>query len=353
MIDSLELCGTSPAMQRLYKLIRHVSQHRHTVLIVGESGSGKEMVARAIHKLGPLSRRPFLPVDCSSLSPTLIESELFGHVRGAFTGAVVSKMGLLEAAGSGTVLLDEIAEMPLSLQVKLLRTLQEREVRPVGGNSGVKIAARILAATNRDLTAAVRQGAFRADLYFRLNVVTLTVPPLRRRKSDIPLLVNHFLSKHHTPGVDRITVSEEALRLLAEHDWPGNVRELENCIERALALGAGPVLDWTDVADLQQRSYSLPEPSPPALSSGSNGHSPMNGMAHKLTIRPETTDWNAPVPGSFFYRNGQTIPLAEVEKQAILHAVAVSRGDKILAARLLGIGKTTVYRKLKEYGVPV
>ena len=308
-----ELLGTAPSMQKLFKMIVKVSQSHYPVLIVGESGTGKELVARAIHQSGPLREKPFLPVDCSALVPTLIESELFGYVRGAFTGAVRTKQGLLEAAEGGTVFLDEIAEMPVDLQSKLLRALQEREVKPVGSTRAVKFDARIIAASNRDLESAIQQGVFRKDLYFRLNVVTLRLPPLHERKSDIPLLAHQFLDRFPGSQRRRPALSEEALNCLLAYDWPGNVRELENCMERAVALGSGPVLH---VADLP-----------------TNLQNPRRAAAA------------VPAGGE------PVLQLSELERQAILRAVTEARGDKLLAARMLGIGKTTLYRKLKEYGV--
>ena len=306
-----ELSGTAPSMQELFKMIVKVSQSHCPVLIAGESGTGKELVARAIHQSGPLREQPFLPVDCSALVPTLIESELFGYVRGAFTGALRTKQGLLEAAQGGTVFLDEIAEMPVDLQSKLLRALQEREVKPVGSTRAVKFDARIIAASNRDLESAIQQGVFRKDLYFRLNVVTLRLPPLRERKSDIPLLVNHFLDVFSGGQRRRQALSEEALNCLLAYDWPGNVRELENCIERAVALGSGPVLHVADLPTNLQNPQR-------AASAVPVGREPV-------------------------------VALPELERQAILRAVAEARGDKLLAARMLGIGKTTLYRKLNAY----
>ncbi|MCL6482122.1 MAG: sigma-54 dependent transcriptional regulator, partial [Firmicutes bacterium] len=207
------LIGLSPRMEKVYKLIEKVSQHSYPVLVLGESGTGKELVARSIHFSGPRRSGPFVPVDCSALVPTLIESELFGYVKGAFTGALRSKVGLLEAADGGTLFLDEIADLPFDLQAKLLRALQEREIRPVGSNDRVHINVRVIAATNRDLEAAIRSGSFRQDLYFRLNVVQIKLPPLRERKSDIPLLVNHFLEKFSDP--------ERAVRSISEDAIPG------------------------------------------------------------------------------------------------------------------------------------
>ncbi|MGH9862929.1 MAG: sigma-54-dependent transcriptional regulator [Candidatus Acidiferrales bacterium] len=305
------LVGTSPKMQRVYKLILKVSQSRHPVLILGESGTGKELVARSIHFSGPLKDKPFVPVDCAGLVPTLIESELFGYVKGAFTGAMRSKTGLLEAASGGTLFLDEIAELPPDLQAKLLRALQEKEVKPVGGTQRVAVDVRVVAATNRDLTQALQDGRFRPDLYYRLNVVTLKIPPLRERKSDIPLLMNYFLERA-SPGERPLKgFSEEAMARLMNYDWPGNVRELENVIERAVALGSGPILHTADL--------------------------------------PSNLQVPVPATGQHSLAPEGILPLRELEKRAILLAIKELRGDKLLAARLLGIGKTTLYRKLKEY----
>jgi DNA-binding NtrC family response regulator len=300
------IIGVSERMQRVYGMIQKVSQHEYPVLILGESGTGKELVARSIHFLGPRKERPFAPVDCSSLVPTLIESELFGYVKGAFTGALHGKQGLLEAAHGGTLFLDEIGDMPVDLQAKLLRALQEHEVKPVGATERRRIDVRVIAATNRDLDAAVRSGTFRQDLFFRLNVVQIKLPPLRERKSDIPLLVMSFLEKFS--GTQCRTISEEAMRRLLAYDWPGNVRELENAIERAVALGSGPILH---VGDL-----------------------PSN-LQYPTTERTPDKD--------------EILPLEELERRAILRTLRETGGDKLSAARMLGIGKTTLYRKLKQY----
>jgi two-component system response regulator HydG len=278
------------------------------VLILGESGTGKELVAKSIHFSGPRKDRPFAPVDCSALVPTLIESELFGYVKGAFTGAQHGKQGLLEAAQGGTLFLDEIGDIPVDLQAKLLRALQEREVKPVGSTERRRIDVRIIAATHRDLESAIKSGTFRQDLYFRLNVVQVKLPPLRERKSDIPLLVTSFLDKFSDPQQPPRTISEDAMRQLIGYDWPGNVRELENAIERAVALGSGPIVQ---VADL-----------------------PSN-LQYPTTER---------VPDK-----NELLPLEELERRAILRTLRETGGDKLAAARILGIGKTTLYRKLKQY----
>jgi DNA-binding NtrC family response regulator len=309
-----QMVGHSPEMEKLYRIISKAAQSTHPVLILGESGTGKELVARSIHYSGPYKDKPFIPVDCGSLVPTLIESELFGYVRGAFTGAVRHKEGLLATAEGGTIFLDEVGELPIDLQSKLLRAIQEKEIRPVGGTRAIAINVRILAATNRDLDTAVSQGTFRRDLYFRLNVLTLRIPPLRERKADIPLLVGNVLERINNAAQAQHSIGEDALRLMLDYDWPGNVRELENCIERACTTCSLPTIHVSDLPT-QLQSFSVPLPAFPAEATSSN-----------------------------------ITPLEDLEKQAILHAIQVLDGDKLEAARRLGIGKTTLYRKLKEYG---
>lgn len=316
------MIGRSPEMEKIYRILSKVAQSTHPVLILGESGTGKELVARTIHAYGPHAQRPFLPVDCSSLVPTLMESELFGYVKGAFTGANRSKDGLLVSASDGTVFLDEIGELSLDLQAKLLRALQEKEVRPVGATHRVPIKARVVAATNRDLAAMVEKGAFRKDLFYRLNVVNLRLPALRDRREDIPLLAAHFLDRISRDHGAKYVLSDEALRTMMHHDWPGNVRELEHAIERACALSSGPVLHLGDLpTQLQQQ-----------------------GLASHRGAAAETTDES-------MGDGPAVIPLADLEREAILGAIRALHGDKLQAAKLLGIGKTTLYRKLKEYGI--
>jgi two-component system response regulator HydG len=318
------MIGRSLEMEKIYRILSKVAQSTHPVLILGESGTGKELVARTIHAYGPNSPKPFLPVDCGSLVPTLIESELFGYVKGAFTGAIRSKDGLLVSAEGGTVFLDEIGELSLDLQAKLLRALQEKEVRPVGATHRVPIKARIVAATNRDLAVMVEKGSFRKDLFYRLNVVNLRLPPLRNRREDIPLLAAHFLDRISREHGRKLTLSDEALRAMMRHDWPGNVRELENSLERACALSSGPVLHLGDLpTQLQQQGLQL------------------NLDARRAAAGQETGAPAAP----------EVKTLAELEREAILGAIRTLHGDKLQAAKLLGIGKTTLYRKLKEYGI--
>src|SRR6266481_2932279 len=225
------IIGRAPEMEKLYRIIAKAAQSTHPVLILGESGTGKELVAKSLHFTGPFRTKPFIPVDCGSLVPTLIESELFGYVKGAFTGAVQSRDGLLAIAEGGTVFLDEVGELPVDLQAKLLRSIQEREIRPVGSTKRIPINVRILAATNRDLEQAVAQGTFRRDLYFRLNVLSLRIPPLRERRQDIPLLAAHFLERLSRNSEQERTLSDDALKAMLAYDWPRNVRELENCLE--------------------------------------------------------------------------------------------------------------------------
>jgi DNA-binding NtrC family response regulator len=303
------MIGQSPAMERLYRMVAKAAQTAHPVLITGESGTGKERVARAIHDSGPNRGKPFVPIDCGSLAPTLIESELFGYEKAAFTGAVRPRQGLLAIAEGGTVFLDEVGELALDLQSKLLRALQEHEIRPVGSTKTVPINVRILAATNRDLEKEVSQGTFRRDLYFRLDVLRLRIPPLRERRPDIRLLVAAFLDRMSRTSGRTYDVSTEARDALLAHDWPGNVRELENCIARCCALNSGPTIHVTDLPSSITKSL--------AEQSGSSATA--------------------------------IVPMARLERQAILDAIEQLNGDKLTAAKLLGIGKTTLYRKLKEY----
>jgi two-component system response regulator HydG len=302
------LIGQSVPMHLLFDLIGKVSQSTSPVLLIGETGTGKELVARAIHFRGLRGEKALVTVDCSALTPTLVESELFGHVKGAFTGADHSKRGLLQTAHEGTIFLDEIGELPMLLQAKLLRALQEKEIRPVGSTEQIQIDVRVIAATNRDLEAGVRAGTFRQDLYFRLNVVQIRLPALCERKVDIPLLVAYFLEKFSHPLQPVRAISDDALRRLMAYDWPGNVRELENAIECALALSSDSVLSADDLPSVPYR-----------------------------TSAPNAPDSN------------ERVPLEELERRAIMNTLRETGGNKLAAARLLGIGKTTLHRKLRGY----
>ncbi len=315
------IVGSSSKIQDVLRMVARLKDTRTPVLITGESGTGKELVARAIHFRGTYAKRPFVAVDCGSLVPTLVESELFGYEKGAFTGALKSKDGLFQTANGGTILLDEIGELSMEMQAKLLRVLQEKEVRPVGSNQKVKVDIRVIAATNRDLEAAYKEGKFRKDLYFRLNVVTLHLPALRERKSDIAALVHYFLDKL-APGRS-ITVSSAAMKAMLQYDWPGNVRELENCIERGIALGGD---DSIDVHDL-----------PPAVSGGR----PLI-EAHGIT---EQHVLSAAKPA------GSATDLEELERATIERVFEQVQGDKSRARKMLGISRATLYRKLKRYNI--
>ena len=310
------IVGSSSKIQDVLRMVARLKDTRTPVLITGESGTGKELVARAIHYRGSFAQRAFVAVDCGSLVPTLIESELFGYEKGAFTGALKSKEGLFQAASGGTIFLDEIGELPMEMQAKLLRVLQEKEVRPVGSNQRVKVDVRVIAATNRDLETAYRDGKFRKDLYFRLNVVTLHIPALRERKSDIPTLVHYFLDKF-APG-RMITISSAAMECMLQYDWPGNVRELENVVERAVALGSENTLEVRDL--------------PPAVHSGANSYA-----SAERTSQPKP-----PVSAT---------DLEELERATIQRVFEQVNGDKALAGKMLGISRATLYRKLKRYNI--
>jgi two-component system, NtrC family, response regulator AtoC len=310
------IIGTSAGMQDVLRMISRLKDTRTAVLIFGESGTGKELVARAIHFRGALAQAPFVAVDCGALVPTLMESELFGYEKGAFTGATRSKSGLFQAANGGTLFLDEIGELPLEMQTKLLRVLQEKEVRPVGSNDKVNVDVRVIAATNRDLESAYREGTFRKDLYFRLNVVTVHLPPLRERRSDIPMLVHHFLNRY--APTTHLQVTPAAMKSLLQYDWPGNVRELENCIARGVTLGAQAVIDVQDL--------------PPSI------------RADQPTGQAMTPQDAASL---------STTALAEMEKMTILRVFEQANGDKALAGKMLGISRATLYRKLKRYNIPL
>ncbi len=329
------IIGSSAKIQEVLRVASRLKDTRTAVLISGESGTGKELIARAIHFRGAFANRPFVAVDCGSLVPTLIESELFGYEKGAFTGALKSKQGLFQSADTGSVFLDEIGELPLELQAKLLRVLQEKEVRPVGSNQRVKVDVRIIAATNRDLEAAYKNGTFRKDLYFRLNVVTVHVPALRERRSDIPMLVSWFCERY-APGAD-LRVSSAAMKALMNYDWPGNVRELENCVERAVALGNGTLIDLSDlpasVAALNSAERSPSSDGVPELVSD------LAAAAERISSEAEAANQSS------------TTDLEDIERATIQRVFEQVHGDKALAGRMLGISRATLYRKLKRYNI--
>jgi two-component system, NtrC family, response regulator AtoC len=328
------MVGSSHKIQEVLRLIARLKDTRTPVLISGESGTGKELVARAIHFRGSFANRPFVAVDCGSLVPTLIESELFGYEKGAFTGAIRASKGLFQAADGGTIFLDEIGELPMEMQAKLLRVLQEKEVRRVGSNERVKVDVRVIAASNRDLEAAYREGTFRKDLFFRLNVITVHLPSLRERKSDIPALVEWFLDKYVKPkdakyavAGENVHISNAAIKLLLQYDWPGNVRELENCIERAVTLRNSDLLDVQDLPPII-RGEGLPK------------------------VLQDMVKQGIPAP-LFSSPTTELLPRrdAESERAVIVRVFAQANGDKVLARKMLGISRATLYRKLKRYNL--
>jgi two-component system response regulator AtoC len=310
------IVGDSAKIREILRMIGRLKDTWTPVLICGESGTGKELVARAIHYRGTFAKRPLVAVDCGALVPTLMESDLFGYAKGAFTGAAKSKVGLFQAADGGTIFLDEIGELPLELQAKLLRVLQEKEVRPVGSNESIRVQVRVVAATNRDLESAIRDGTFRKDLFFRLNVVSITLPPLRERRSDIPMLAQYFLDR--MAEGENIKFTSAAMKLLMRYDWPGNVRELDNCISRAVTLGDRKVIDEGDLS--------------PALLLGS-------GKNKTESAAPDEEDASS------------TVALDELERITIQRVFDKVGGDKAKAGELLGISRATLYRKLKRYQI--
>jgi two-component system, NtrC family, response regulator AtoC len=316
--DWSPLVGSSPAMLEVYKLVARVSEGRSTVLLQGESGTGKELIARAIHSNSPRREKPYIPVNCGALPDTLLESEMFGYEKGAFTGAVGTKAGLFEAANGGTLFLDEIGDLGPALQVKLVRVMQDHEVRRVGGTTSLKVDVRIIAATNRDLEQFVKEGKFRDDLFYRLNVVRITLPTLVERKEDIPMLAHHFLQKCAAGSARPVRgFLPDTMALLKQYRWPGNVRELENAIERAVSLSHGPLLTPNDLP------AALREPGSQAVE------------------KTEATDQHDEV----------CLTLEEVEKRHLIRVLKETKGNKVKAAKILGIDRRTLYRMAERFGL--
>jgi DNA-binding NtrC family response regulator len=311
--------GRSTRILQIRGQIEKIGATRTSVLIQGESGTGKEVAARALFNVNP--RGQFVPIDCGSLVGPLMESELFGHARHAFTGAGDAKRGLIDLANGGTAFFDEIGDLPLELQIKLLRVLQEREFRPVGSLQQSRIELRVIAATNRELQREVAAGRFREDLFHRFNVIRITLPPLRERKEDIPLLIERFMAIN--PG--RHIIAHETLEAMMSYDWPGNIRELKNCLERMITLSSDQILRFADL--------------------------PTGVIYHARSGNPAEAS-TAAVVGMAETATHGVIPLQEVERRAIRHALTQTNGDRTEAAHLLGIGRTTLYRKLKEYRLP-
>jgi DNA-binding NtrC family response regulator len=305
----VEMIGMSPPMVEVYKMIARVAPTATTVLIQGESGSGKELVARSIHANSDRAKMPFVALNCGALTESLLESELFGHVKGAFTGAGYTKQGLFEAASRGSVFLDEIGETSPNMQTRLLRVLEEREIQRVGSMERVPVDIRVIAATNRPLQQFVKEGKFREDLYYRLNVVTITVPSLRERMTDLPLLFDHFLKKHSRRMGKTIAVHENVVEMLAAYPWPGNVRELENVVERAVTLNTTGLLTPADFSE------------------------ELHGQPKSAALFPL-----------------ELVPLEEIERQYILHVIQGLNGNMSRAAEVLGIDRRTLYRMVERFG---
>lgn len=315
------MLGDSPQMQDIFNRIRRVAPTQATVLIEGESGTGKELVARALHSLSPRSNKKFVAVNCAALSPQLMESELFGHEKGSFTGAMQRRIGRFEEADGGTLFLDEIGEIDIPTQVKLLRVLAERSIERVGSNTSIPVNVRVIAATNRDLAAMVKEGSFRLDLYQRLNVISLHLPPLRERRGDIVLMANAFtkeLAQQNNKGA--MNLSREALELLRGYNWPGNVRQLRTAVEHGVVMSSSDVISTDDLPEYLQTTSPLPTPEP----------SKRGSMDFELETAP-------------------SLNLKYIEQQAILLALQRTEGNRSAAAELLGINRRTLQRKLAEY----
>ncbi|HEY6608173.1 MAG TPA: sigma-54 dependent transcriptional regulator [Candidatus Limnocylindria bacterium] len=353
--DRERIVGSSRPMLEVFKLIGKVASSDATVLITGESGTGKELVAEALHRASVRNPHPLVKVSCAALPETLLETELFGHEKGSFTGAMAMRKGRFETANQGTIFLDEIGEMTLATQTKLLRILQEREFERIGSNTPIKIDIRVITATNRDLAAEVEAGRFREDLYYRLNVIHIDMPPLRERRDDIPALVEHFLVKHrNAPGAIPTTISEEALAQLVEHDWPGNVRELENAIERAVVLSRGNPITVEHLAFTE----------PPSTADNGNGHgrgkgslsarrSRLDADSAALNDRRETLEQDESEAAAPRGNDGGSFKeqVNALERQLIAEALERAGGNRTQAAKDLGIYRRLLYDKIREYGL--
>lgn len=327
------MVGSTPEMQRIFRMIDDIAPTNATVLIYGESGTGKELVARAIHNCSHRADKPFVKVNCAAVPESLLESELFGHERGAFTSAVTRRLGRFEVADTGTIFLDEIGEMSPAMQAKLLRVTQEKEFERVGSSQTIRVDVRIIAATNQDLKEKVARGEFREDLYYRLSVIPIYLPPLRERKADIPLLVNKFIAYYSEAIGRRVThVSEKAMKMLMDYDWPGNVRELENCIERAVIFAKGPVIDEDNLY------IGIPAINAPATP-GTQGARGEEGAG-----KPDAA-------GVDVAAAGRPMSMKEVEKAHIVRVLRETNSNRTEAAKILQISRRTLLNKIKEYGI--
>jgi transcriptional regulator with GAF, ATPase, and Fis domain len=351
-----ELVGRSAAAQKVMDFVKRVGPADATVLLGGESGSGKEMVARAIHRASRRAKGPCVAVNCAALTESLIESELFGHEKGAFTGATEKKAGRFEMADRGTLFLDEVGELPLGLQTKFLRVLEERRFERVGGQKAIEVDVRVVAATNRDLAEMVRRGTFREDLYYRLSVIQVEVPPLRQRLDDVPLLAEHFLSRFRQQAGRRITgFAPDAIAAMTRYAWPGNVRELRNAVERAVVLGDRDVVAAADLPPQVLASVQPPRSrsSPPTPPFGSIAPQPI--AAPPPPPAPQVTIDPTPPPSASITAPRPAVQpaksLRELEKEGILAALAATNGNKAQAAAILEIDRSTLYKKLKDYDI--
>jgi len=342
--DSLPLIGRSPAMQEIYRIIARLTTTDLTVMINGESGAGKELVARALHDYGRRRQGPFVAINMAAIPRELIESELFGHERGAFTGATNRHVGRFEQANGGTLFLDEIGDMPPEAQTRLLRVLQEGEYTTVGGRQPIRANARIVAATHRDLRALIRTGQFREDLFYRLNVVPIRLPPLRERPDDIPVLAQHFLNKAQSEGLPAKTLDAPAMAMLSAYRWPGNVRELENLIRRLAALVPQPVITEAILAAELSDYVAIEEPTP------AQGDEPdtMAAVVERHVNRLLAAIRESGEEGVLYER-----ALAELERPLIRMTLAETRGNQIRAAALLGLNRNTLRKKIREHGIGV
>ncbi|MEE2827736.1 MAG: sigma-54 dependent transcriptional regulator [Myxococcota bacterium] len=339
-VGATSIVGQSPALMRVMRLVGQVARTDATVLVLGESGTGKELVARAIHQLSPRVKECFVAVNCGAIPETLQESEFFGHVKGSFTGAIRDKVGLFAQANKGTLFLDEVGEMSLGTQVKLLRFLQQGEIRRIGDNEPGQVDARVLAATNRDLEAMIRDKTFREDLYYRLNIIAVEVPPLRERVGDVDILARYFLAKKSRKlGRGVVGFTPEAMAKLTRYTWPGNVRELENAIERAVTLAGGTLVDTEDLPRLDRRS----DLSPPVMrefqvGEGARPSAPIPVLVPAESIDPEVDAFPS---------------LDRVEREHILRALRQFGGNRSRTSKALGISKATLWRKIKSYELDI
>ncbi len=339
--ERLPLIGRSPAMQEIYRIVARLTQADLTVMISGESGTGKELVARALHDYGKRRKGSFVAVNMAAIPKELIESELFGHERGSFTGATGRGVGRFEQAEGGTLFLDEIGDMPLEAQTRLLRVLQQGEYTTVGGRTPIKTDVRIIAATNRDLRQLIQQGLFREDLFYRLNVVPMRLPPLRERKEDIPDLVRHFLVNAHDEGLPAKRLDSEAIERLKDHTWPGNVRELENLIRRLVVLSSDEVISEQEViSEISQLERSLPM-------------SDEEELTLSQLVERHLASYFAQFPGGLPPAGLYERVLGEVEKPLLAISLAATRGNQIRSAQLLGLNRNTLRKKIRERGIEV